>query len=241
MHISCVGSGSVTVLLEAGGGSGSGNWPAAVTQPLSGRTRTCTYDRAGTGASDPPPERRRMMVDVGHDLDALLAAAKVEGRLLLVGTSFGGQVVLDWALHHPSRAAGLVILDTDWPTGDIQRTPARYQPAAQTAEEMAKDVWNAPDNVENIDYQATGPETEAAFRKLPGIPIRILSASESAECDPAQAACRRLRAAAVQLQKQWLRLSPTAVQRVVKAGHELPNEATDIVVSEIEAALAQAR
>jgi hypothetical protein len=50
-----------------------------------------------------------------------------------------------------------------------------------------------------------------------------------------------LRAAAVQLQKQWLRLSPTAVQRVVKAGHELPNEATDIVVSEIEAALAQAR
>ncbi|HUR51317.1 MAG TPA: hypothetical protein VMZ11_04255, partial [Mycobacteriales bacterium] len=75
---------------------------------------------------------------------------------------------------------------------------------------------------------------------LPGIPIRILSAAQSAECDPAQAACRRLRAAAVKLQKQWLRLSPTAVQVTVDAGHDLPNDATDVVLREIMTALAAA-
>jgi pimeloyl-ACP methyl ester carboxylesterase len=230
----------VTVLLEAGGGSGSTNWPAAITQPLSEKTRTCTYDRAGTGASDPPPERRRMMVDVDRDLDALLAAAGIEGRLLLVGTSFGGQVALDWALHHPDRTAGLVILDTDWPTGDVTRNPSKFTPAAQRAEEIAGDKWDSPDNVENIAYQETLPETEAAFRKLPGIPIRIVTAMRSADCDPATAACRQRNLALADLQKQWLRLSPTAVQVRVDAGHDLPEEATDRVLTEVMTALAAA-
>ncbi|HUR52474.1 MAG TPA: alpha/beta hydrolase [Mycobacteriales bacterium] len=240
LHLSCVGSGAVTVLLEAGGGSGSNNWSAALTQPLSEKTRTCAYDRAGTAGSDPAPERRRMMVDVNRDLDALLAAAGIEGRVLLVGSSFGGQVVLDWALHHPARTAGLVVLDTDWPTGDLDRTPSRFTPAAQRAEEIAGDKWDAADNVENIDYQATGAETEAAFRRLPGIPIRIITAMRSAECDPATAACRRRNEAVADLQRQWLRLSPTAVQVRLDAGHDLPEDATDAVLAEILTALAAA-
>ena len=240
MHLSCWGSGPVTVLLEAGGGSGASQWPAAITQALAEKTRTCAYDRAGTGTSDPAPMRRRMMADVDRDLDELLAAAGIEGRLLLVGTSFGGQAALDWALHHPTRTAGLVILDTDWPTGDVDRTPARFTPAAQRAQENAQDESNGPDKLEHIDYQATGAETEAAFRQLPGIPIRIVSALQSADCEATTAACRQRNIALADLQKQWLRLSPTAVQIRVDAGHDLPSDETDKVLSEIMTALAVA-
>lgn len=92
-----------------------------------------------------------------------------------------------------------------------------------------------------VAYQETGTETEAAFRKLPGVPIRILSATQSADCDPATAVCRKRNAALVRLQKQWLSLSPTAVQVKVEAGHDLPQEATEAVVAEIMTALTQAR
>lgn len=240
IHLRCEGSGPGTVLLEAGGGSSAGDWPARLIAPLSERARTCSYDRAGTGTSDPAPERRRVMKDVVSDLDALLVAAHVEGKLLLVGTSFGGEVMLNWALHHADRTAGLVILDTDWPTTDVTQTMAKSIPAAQRAEWIAADKWDAEGNDENIDYQSTAAEDEDAFRTLPGIPIRILSAAQSYECAEVNDACRTLRARLVELQKQWLKLSPTAQQVVVDAGHNLPSEATDIVVGEIEAALGQA-
>lgn len=180
------------------------------------------------------------MADVVTDLDQLLDAAHIEGKLLLVGTSFGGEVVLNWALHHPERTAGLVILDTDWPTTDESKTPSKSIPADQRAAEIAGDKWNAPDNVEHLDYQRTSAEDEQAFRTLPGIPIRIVSAQQSYECDRTEKSCRELQQATVELQKQWLKLSPTAQQRVVDAPHDLPNEATDVVLEEILAALAEA-
>jgi len=55
LALACWGEGSPTVLLETGG-TNIEEWAGSgiVTQ-LSGRTRVCTYDRAGTGASDPHP------------------------------------------------------------------------------------------------------------------------------------------------------------------------------------------
>ena len=42
------------------------------------------------------------------------------------------------------------------------------------------------------------------------------------------------------LQKQWLRLSPTAVQVRLDAGHDLPHDASDEVLVQITTALATA-
>ena len=241
MYLRCDGSGSPTILLDAGGGSSSSNWPPGITATLAEKTRTCVYDRAGTGQSDPPPNRRRMMKDVVGDLDALLTTAQVDGPLLLVGASFGGQVVLDYAFHHPTRVAGLVILDTDWPTGDKRRSPDQLLTPAQRQEILRGDRWDNPDNAERIAYQETLPETEAAFRTLPGIPIRILSATQpDPGCDLSAALCAKQVALAVRLQRQWLRLSPTAVQVKVASTHDISEQATDVAVREILTALRSA-
>lgn len=64
-----------------------------------------------------------MKKDVVADLDALLTAAHIDGPYLLVGSSLGGQVMLHYALLHTDQAAGLVILDTDWPTANPARAP----------------------------------------------------------------------------------------------------------------------
>src|SRR4029079_10382234 len=54
LYMECVGSGSPTVVLDAGFGADTHSWEDV--QPEVGRvTRTCAYDRAGTGDSVAPP------------------------------------------------------------------------------------------------------------------------------------------------------------------------------------------
>jgi hypothetical protein len=241
LYLECYGSGSPTILFEAGGGDNSGTWPfQALLEPLQQQTRTCAYDRAGTGSSSPAPNRPRTMEDINADLDALLSAAGISDDLLLVGSSFGGQVVLDWALHHPERTAGLVILDTDWPTDDLSRNPFRELTESQRQEFAADDRWNSDSNVEHVAFTAVGRETESAVHPLPGIPITILTASLLPDCEFPREECARIIEASVELQEQWLQLSPTATRRIVESGHVMHQDVPDIVLDEVTAALDEA-
>src|SRR5215203_5896064 len=54
MHINCVGRGSPTVILESGLGNMSADW-ANIQPEVAKTTRVCSYDRAGTGWSEPGP------------------------------------------------------------------------------------------------------------------------------------------------------------------------------------------
>jgi pimeloyl-ACP methyl ester carboxylesterase len=79
--------------LETGGANIEEWTGSGVVEELAGSTRVCTYDRAGTGRSDPAPNRRRDADDVVTDAHALLEAADLSGPLVLVGRSFGSMVV----------------------------------------------------------------------------------------------------------------------------------------------------
>jgi pimeloyl-ACP methyl ester carboxylesterase len=110
MHIYCTGSGTPTAVLEAGlGDFGLSSWYSVQPQ-LSALTRTCAYDRAGTGWSD-PPRVRPMPTAIVDDLHTLLARAGEHGPYLLVGHSLGGPLVRHYAVHYPAEVAGLVLVD----------------------------------------------------------------------------------------------------------------------------------
>src|SRR2546426_11196339 len=55
LHINCIGTGSPTVVIEAGWGDSSAAWSSWVQPSAASTTRVCTYDRAGMGYSDPGP------------------------------------------------------------------------------------------------------------------------------------------------------------------------------------------
>jgi len=110
MHLYCTGSGAPTVVLEAGlGDFGLSSWRFVQPQ-LSALSRTCSYDRAGTGWSD-APRVAPMPTAVVSDLHTLLAAAGEPGPYLLVGHSLGGPLVRHYAVHYPAEVAGLVLVD----------------------------------------------------------------------------------------------------------------------------------
>jgi pimeloyl-ACP methyl ester carboxylesterase len=111
LHIHCVGppSPGPTVVLEAGGGGSSKDW-SAVQDLLSSRVRTCSYDRASLGWSEPGPAPRTMRQEV-FELHALLEAAKITPPFVLVGQSIGGLLVRLYAEQFGSDVVGVVLID----------------------------------------------------------------------------------------------------------------------------------
>lgn len=82
LHLACSGSGEPTVVLDAGLGLDSSVW-ARVQPDLSAITRTCAYDRAGYGESDPGPLPRNFLRRTS-DLMELLDATVEKGPFVLV-------------------------------------------------------------------------------------------------------------------------------------------------------------
>jgi len=105
-----MGSGSPTVVLEAGWGWGRWAWNWIVAG-IAAVTQVVTYDRAGLGESDPVPSAPRGAKHMADDLTALLATAGLPGPHVVVGHSFGGLIARVFTRDHPDQVAGMVLID----------------------------------------------------------------------------------------------------------------------------------
>src|SRR5512139_2378602 len=73
--------------------------------------RVIALDLRGHGLSD-KPGRGYEMRQVIEDLETALTLLKVKGKIVLVGHSFGGAVVTEYALKNPDRVERLVLIAT---------------------------------------------------------------------------------------------------------------------------------
>jgi pimeloyl-ACP methyl ester carboxylesterase len=125
LHLHCVGTGSPTVVLDAGLGGSSLDW--SLVQPEIGQTtRVCAYDRAGMGWSDSSPQPRTPGV-IARELFTLLTNAGIEGPYVLVGQSLAGKNVRMFALQYPELVAGMVLVDARSEYMDAHTSPAEAQ------------------------------------------------------------------------------------------------------------------
>ena len=126
MYLDCRGTGSPTVLLEAGHRGWSPAWTLVQPQ-VATFTRVCSYDRAGLGLSDSGP-RPRDVAAVNADLAELLTRAGVTPPYVLVGHSAGGMYQRRFATAHRDHVAGLVLVDSDVPTDAEDRRSVEQAP-----------------------------------------------------------------------------------------------------------------
>ena len=201
----CAGEGSPGVLLEAGTDSGGTDaYPPAFVDPLVAETTVCTYDRPGTGTSDPPPRRRRTLRDLCAVQDQVVAKLPLTTPYVLVGQSGGGNLDIGCAARHPGRVAGLVTIDS-----------YHDDPEALRAEGF---VWT--DNVEYVDYVDYSEELDTLPLPIGDFPVLVISATEA---DPG----------GEKNQRYWLKLSPTSRQVVIEGPHDLHEVAPEQVVTEV--------
>lgn len=109
LNLRCSGSGTPTVMLEAGATADSMAW-YKVQPPLTKSVTVCAYDRAGLGFSDEGPMPRNLDAEAG-DLHALVIAAQIRTPLILVGHSRGSNIARRYADKHVDDLAALVLLD----------------------------------------------------------------------------------------------------------------------------------
>ena len=114
LHISCTGSGSPTVILEAGLGEPGVMMSGWIQPGVATTTQVCVYDRAGKGWSE-PAETPKDGLAIATDLHMLLSRARVDGPYVLVGHSSGGVYVQVYAARYPEQVAGMVLLDSQPP------------------------------------------------------------------------------------------------------------------------------
>ncbi len=114
MHILCLGTGSPTVVLEAGLDVGGIIGWSLVQDSIARTARTCAYNRAGIVWSEPSPGPHNA-VTVAADLHTLLVAAGEKPPFVMVGHSLGGPYIMTYTKHHGSDVAGLVFVDASHP------------------------------------------------------------------------------------------------------------------------------
>lgn len=109
------------ILLEHGAFGCAADWAEVQSRLAAKGLRSLAYDRAGLGHSDPGPQPRDGNAIVA-DTAALLAALGETGPVVLVGHSMGGLMVRLFALGHPERTLGVVLVDAMTP--DVIDLPA---------------------------------------------------------------------------------------------------------------------
>jgi pimeloyl-ACP methyl ester carboxylesterase len=116
-----------------------------------------SYDARGHGESDPAPagEGYGYPALVG-DLERVVSERLGEGRFLLAGHSMGAHTAVAYALRHPDRLAGLVVIGPVY-TGSIAPSSLEYWDGLATALERG--------GVDRfVDYIDRNQETDPAWR-----------------------------------------------------------------------------
>jgi pimeloyl-ACP methyl ester carboxylesterase len=113
LNLYCSGQGTPTVILETGGNS-PGYSLLVQQSKMAVFARTCWYDRAGVGWSDPPPSPRTA-ASITSDLHEALHRAGVLPPYVMAGGSVGGEYVLIYTGRYPEDVAGLVLVDSATP------------------------------------------------------------------------------------------------------------------------------
>jgi pimeloyl-ACP methyl ester carboxylesterase len=117
-----------------------------------------SYDARGHGESDPAPgDRGYGYPELAGDLEAVVAATVGEERFILAGHSMGAHTAVAYALRHPERLDGLVVVGPVY-MGEISAaTLAYWDGLAASLETGGVDGF--------VDYIDREQETDPAWRE----------------------------------------------------------------------------
>ena len=210
LYVNCTGSGSPTVVLQAGLGESSAYWERIVLG-VAADTQVCAYDRAGRGQSE-SASGPQDGDEIAADVHALLEGAQADGPFVFVGHSSGGVYIRVFASKYPDEVAGMVLLDAQ-PVEAFTRLPnypgfyRTYKPLYGLLQLLARlglgDVALARSVRDEFIALPTALEQGAALTGLGDRPLVVVSAGSGTQpgWQP--------------LQEEMATLSTNSVQRVL--------------------------
>ncbi|MRS03544.1 alpha/beta hydrolase [bacterium] len=229
MYLNCKGSGNPTVVMEAGFNDVSDTW--ALVQPEVAKiTRTCVYDRAGLGLSEPGPEPRDSYLII-NELKTLLEKADINGPYVLVGHSLGGMYMRLFIDQYPDEVVGLVLVDSAH-IDDSQRS-ASVLPTVGPNE--SENLTSLREWLANPPVFAEIPERLFEPGSLGSLPLVVLSVPKQQRPDDLPVELRdALDGIWVDLQNEWALISTQSTHIFVNdSSHFIQKDQPEIVIDAI--------
>jgi pimeloyl-ACP methyl ester carboxylesterase len=187
LYLKCYGSGSPTVILEAGFGGSTNNWREVHAQ-LGRTTRTCAYDRAGLGNSLPMPGVHDAADEIS-DLQRLLDHARITPPYVLVGHSYGGLLVRLFGSAHPDETAGVVLVESMGRYQDRRLLPIWRAQQARVRRLLPKPGASpVEDGVDIIAGEALDVKN---VRTLGDTPLAVITRGRADDSEPPLPASRK--------------------------------------------------
>ncbi len=223
LYFDCRGEGGPTVVLEAGSGADSATWSAVIDE-LASTTRTCAYDRAGRGRSD--PVERHTLSDAVAELRALLAAAGEPPPYVLVGHSLGGAFIRVFAAEDRDLVAGLVLVDTFDPDLQEDWIHPLLGPLRPEYDATLDGLRDQVSRVDSLDWTASERQLRAS--SVEGLPIELVVAPRY---EPRLSEAQNAEIAAA-WRAAYESLSPGSVRHTIAwgAGHIVQVDRPDLVI-----------
>jgi pimeloyl-ACP methyl ester carboxylesterase len=234
-----VGEGQATVIFESGFSMAWSTW-RRVLPDLATQARLIAYSRAGTGTSV-AVNGAPTVADRVADLEALIRVAALKPPFVLVGHSYGGLVVRQFASKHPQQVQGLVLVD---PASERMTAALRALDAPRAAREDATAVARAPQRfkaeyahiLEQLD-RGIDPE----LGPLPAVPVALLT-SIKPEWPDLLAFSAEGREAWRQAHAHWFAQVRSGSHVITEAsGHFIQNEEPELVVQAVQSVIQRAQ
>lgn len=170
VHVHCTGKGSPTVVIENGFDEFSFDW-ILVQNEVQKFARVCTYDRAGYAWSTPGP-LPRTYTQINLDLHSALKKLGEKGPYILVGHSFGGPVIRNYALLYRREVRALIFAEA---IGDAHRITMGKKTARIADFAQKRDIPEPHDTITSTDQpkvaadatQVQKPSIDPPFDRLP--------------------------------------------------------------------------
>jgi pimeloyl-ACP methyl ester carboxylesterase len=213
LNIYCLGHGSPTVIFDSGLEVGSGTLYWNHVQPAVAQfTRACSYDRAGSGFSDPGPLPRDSDAVVS-DLHALLGRAGIAPPYILVAHSIAGLYEPLFAARYPSEVGGMVLVDPSAP-GQNELLSSNFPKYAAFETEQIASLHKCADDpkrpqcvdpASELDsFGQDSAELNGAMHGYGTTPLIVLTATDDIKAMRAQMGATAAQTATVQ--QGWINL-----------------------------------
>jgi pimeloyl-ACP methyl ester carboxylesterase len=189
LYLECHGTGSPTVIFEAGLRGRGDSWSYSADGPgdsgpfprVASSTRACFYDRPGTllgldaeSRSDPVPMPRSTR-EVVTDLHYLLDSAGVPPPYVFAGASTGGLIARQYTARYPLEVEGLVLVDAISEAMQRLMKPRQFALYDQAYLQSPSAEASEYADLEMIDFYSSFAQMRLAPRPPRQIPMLVLS------------------------------------------------------------------
>jgi pimeloyl-ACP methyl ester carboxylesterase len=218
----------------SGFGGDTTSW-AQIEPAIATRARVCSYDRPGTGTSDPATSTATFTTQA-NDLHTLLNTIGEPGPYVAVAHSFGGAEAITFASLFADEVTGLVLVDASpatWLT-DLCAVPDDGSDAAATVLGNCNGVFLPAGNSEHLDVAAAF-DGVAGVVTIGSTPMTVITAAQrELPAGLAAADVARLTETWDQGQQGWQALSGHArLVLVDDTGHHIQIDQPGVVIDEI--------